>query len=159
MQLFFIRNRSNVNEIANPALKAMSRLVAGRNYDVLDNHSKFFKNPDQEFVPRINKRKAESFLKANGLYNPIKARPKSATQTTNKEKDNAFEENYEPMESVRSTARTNTALTDRSNRTNSPEKSFQNLNQSIQLNNNNNQSIHEESFRKKENNMKKINEK
>ena len=137
----------------------MSRLVAGRNYDVLDNHSQFFKNLDQEFVPRINKRKAQSYLKANGLYNPIKARPQSATQSMNTKKDDAFEENYEPMESARSTARTNTALADRSNRTNSPEKSVQNLNQSTQSNNSNNQSIHEESFRKKESNLKKMSDK
>ena len=45
--------RASVDLKMNPALKAMSRLVAGRHYDVLDNHADRFKAPSKEFVPRI----------------------------------------------------------------------------------------------------------
>lgn len=158
INLFFflnlLRNKSNVNEILNPALKAMSRLVAGRNYDVLDNHSNFFKQPNQEFAPRINKRKAESHLKKNGFYNPVKPRPKSANQAVKNENDKSFEENYEPMESAKTTSRTNTALTDRSNT--GSDHNLSQLNQSIQSVNNKNQRIHEQNFRKQENLKKNV---
>ena len=135
----------------------MSKLVAGRNYDVLDNHSKAFTQPNQEFAPRINRRKAESHLIKNGFYNPIKPPIKSASKSVKKNDDNQeFEENYEPMVSARTTARTNTALSDRSNTANDHNTSQ--LNQSIQSTNKN-QSIHEESFKKKETNLKKMTEK
>src|SRR4051794_39175110 len=46
-----------------PALTAMSRLVAGKHFDVLDNHAKQFTHPDKGFEPRIvNRENAHSSL-------------------------------------------------------------------------------------------------
>jgi hypothetical protein len=59
----------------------MSKLVAGRNYDVLDNCKKAFKQPTKEFEPRIKNRQAESALKDKPYYNPpLKSKRKSSVK-------------------------------------------------------------------------------
>lgn len=92
----------------------MSKLVAGKNYDVLDNHKKFFKQPTKDFEPRIKNRKAESTIKDKPYYNPPskpKRKPKTkgndseaeANNNTSKQLDTR--RSYSPF-SDRSTERT-----------------------------------------------------
>jgi hypothetical protein len=150
--------KNAISELLHPSLKAMSRLVAGRNFDVLDNHSKFFKQPEKEFAPRINKRKAESTLKKTGIYNAPRphSQSKASARSAKDEQTNsmsAFEDNYEAMESSKTTARTNTVLTDRSNKSIILEQNNQKLKQP---------SIHTPTFnddRKKELYLKRTSEK
>jgi hypothetical protein len=62
-----------------------------KNYDVLEIHSKSFKE-QKEFAPRINNRKGESKLKQTGYYNPPKSRQKVAinnNKTLNLEDSNS----------------------------------------------------------------------
>ena len=67
--------------MTHPALKAMSRLVAGHNYDILDNHAEKFKQPQKEFEPRIkNKENASSkLLETNNCYQPPRRRKKNGS--------------------------------------------------------------------------------
>jgi hypothetical protein len=55
----------NLSRLFHPALKATSRLVSNRHYDVLDNHADKFKVPDKEFAPRIKNTSSESNLSKN----------------------------------------------------------------------------------------------
>ena len=80
----------------NPALKAMSRLVAGRHYDVLDNHADRFKAPSKEFVPRIKNTNSSSHLiKKSNYYQPPRRRnklnPTGASIDLNNETENVKE--------------------------------------------------------------------
>ena len=69
--------RASTDLKMNPALKAMSRLVAGRHYDVLDNHADRFKAPSKEFVPRIKNTNSSSHLiKKSNYYQPPRRRNK-----------------------------------------------------------------------------------
>lgn len=77
-------SKNNVLLLTHPALKAMSRLAGGHNYDVMDNHADKFKKPEEEFQPRIvNKENAQSKLLANSnFYQPPLRRKKPKTPTT-----------------------------------------------------------------------------
>lgn len=67
---------------SNPALKAMSRLVAGRHYDVLDNHAQKFVHPNKQFQPRIkNTKTASSLSKSSSTYQPPRRRKNRQTST------------------------------------------------------------------------------
>lgn len=61
----------------NPALKAMSRLASGHNYDVLDLHADKFTHPIKEFQPRIkNLEKSSSKLRESKCYEPPRRQKK-----------------------------------------------------------------------------------
>ena len=59
-----------------PALKAMSRLVSGRHYDVLDSHAEKFKQPARDFEPRIKNTTTSSNLKKSSYYQAPRRRKK-----------------------------------------------------------------------------------
>ena len=89
----------------NPALKAMSKLAAGRSYDVLENHAKFFKQPEKSFQPRIKNHNTESHLKTTSYYNPPRRRArKSAAEPKSGDYDDEFENDYKAMDTNRSNA-------------------------------------------------------
>ncbi|CAF0790384.1 unnamed protein product [Brachionus calyciflorus] len=70
-------NDPNLSGIQNPALKAMSRLVSGHNYDVLDIHAHKFKQPSHEFQPRIKDvEKSSSKLRESTCYEPPRRQKK-----------------------------------------------------------------------------------
>ena len=65
--IFFSSNSNTFH----PALKATSRLVAGKNYDILEYHADKFKNPEKDFEPRIkNTRSASHLIKKASFYQP-----------------------------------------------------------------------------------------
>ncbi|RNA30326.1 spermatogenesis-associated 7 [Brachionus plicatilis] len=79
----------SMSSIMNPALKAMSRLVSGHNYDVLDLHAGKFKHPNKEFQPRIiNLEKSSSKLRQSNIYEPPRRRKKNTIQKTNNDHEN-----------------------------------------------------------------------
>lgn len=67
----------------NPSLKAMSRLVSGHNYDVLDLHADKFTHPNKDFQPRIKNLEKSSKLRESKYYEPPR-RPKKNTPAQNK---------------------------------------------------------------------------
>lgn len=93
-----------------PALKAMSKLAAGHNYDVMDYHAGKFKVPDEEFQPRIvNYKKSKSKLLSDNTYSsyyqPPLRRKKKKTETKDQMKSlaedkNQNKENMENNESI-----------------------------------------------------------
>ena len=63
----------------------MSRLVAGHNYDVIDIHAHKFKQPTQEFQPRIkNVENSASKLKESTCYEPPRRHKKVHISEQNK---------------------------------------------------------------------------
>jgi hypothetical protein len=62
----------------------MSKLVAGRGYDVMENHSDKFTKPNKEFEPRLTKKEANSKLKNSSNYQAPRRRT-SSQQTSRKE--------------------------------------------------------------------------
>jgi len=69
---------SVVDSYESPALKAMSRLVAGRHYDVLDNHADKFTHPTKTFQPRIkNTNTTSSLAQKSSYYQPPRRRRKN----------------------------------------------------------------------------------
>lgn len=97
-------SKNNVLLLTHPALKAMSRLAGGHNYDVMDNHADKFKKPEEEFQPRIvNKENAQSKLLANSnFYQPPLRRKKPKTPTTARS-EAEFEEDEKQEEKATTT--------------------------------------------------------
>ena len=98
-------SKNNVLLLTHPALKAMSRLAGGHNYDVMDNHADKFKKPEEEFQPRIvNKENAQSKLLANSnFYQPPLRRKKPKTPTTARS-EAEFEEEEKQEEKATTTS-------------------------------------------------------
>lgn len=70
--------------MSNPALKAMSKLCAGKHYDVLDNHADKFSHPTKPNQPRIKQTSTQSHLaKTSSYYQPPRRRKKNLTSTAN----------------------------------------------------------------------------
>jgi hypothetical protein len=68
--------------MSSPALKAMSKLCAGKHYDVLDNHAEKFSHPTKPNQPRIKHTSTESHLaKSSSYYQPPRRRKKNITST------------------------------------------------------------------------------
>lgn len=91
--------KASTDLLNHPALKVMSRLVAGHNYDVLENHANKFKKPDEKFQPRIlnNNTFKSKLLESSNYYQPPIRRKKkqeasdetSARQQPDSERDAA----------------------------------------------------------------------
>lgn len=70
--------------MSSPALKAMSKLCAGRHYDVLDNHAEKFSHPAKPNQPRIKQTSTQSHLaKSSSYYQPPRRRKRNITSTAN----------------------------------------------------------------------------
>lgn len=87
----------------------MSRLVAGHNYDVMDNHADKFKKPDDQYQPRIldKKNSKSKLLASSSFYQPPlrrkKERPKNdqiASETPRNEDENKNRPNDELDEDI-----------------------------------------------------------
>ncbi len=75
-------NTSVMDSYESPALKAMSRLVAGRHYDVLENHAEKFTHPAKTFQPRIkNTNTSSNLAQKSSYYQPPRRRRKNTNDS------------------------------------------------------------------------------